>query len=575
MTRIAGRSALFICLFGLIEVAHGDSFRPLYKGGDATDPPIAFSVEEDAYNSDSGFLTKDGDALISGAGVAIEGGRYEQLLKAFLADPEAEGRDLGLDAFDAISIEDGVLTRAFFSTEKSFEVTNPNHPLFGATLSHGDLLTKSGIAFPNFFFLNAFDLRRGGKPVDDPGLDAIDVQGISPADYDEWTFSFHTAFNGMIPPPADVAEGAKLFFSIEAVNDDFVTGPSADPSLGEGVLVSADDLLAWSFETGVAGVLRSGADGIPQGSPNLLGGFFPNPNTAKRVGLDAVDLPNFKSESSEEGETGAVSSFDSKILFSTSLNDDPKVSLLFHHGDLLSQQTPLEGTATINLVEQTNGEILGVTSGKDLGLDAIDVLGTTNIRTRPRRQARPLILLPNNLNTPQFDGTVQIPIYAPTGFEVWSRVEFQFEYSVILFSDPGVIPGPNFELEAKSSTKGLFTELSPRFTLVRKDFAEPGEKIADITLDLFNFSGTTGGPIEFTTFVIDDKWEVADSIPTPRLRSTSLPSKPVFAVPRSILSTSIEPSWIHNPEVEEVTAYRVSVISGTSEVVSTTVDASS
>ena len=89
MTRIAGRSALFICLFGFMEVAHGDSFRPQYKGGDATDPPIAFSVEEDAYNSDSGFLTKDGDALISGAGVAIEGGRYEQLLKAFLADTPA------------------------------------------------------------------------------------------------------------------------------------------------------------------------------------------------------------------------------------------------------------------------------------------------------------------------------------------------------------------------------------------------------------------------------------------------------------------------------------------------------
>ena len=68
----------------------------------------------------------------------ICGGRYEQLLVAFLKDPEAEGQDLGLDALDAISIEKGCLTRAFFSVERSFLVTNPLHPAFGSMVSHED-----------------------------------------------------------------------------------------------------------------------------------------------------------------------------------------------------------------------------------------------------------------------------------------------------------------------------------------------------------------------------------------------------------------------------------------------------
>jgi len=529
---------------------------------------LIYSIERDYFDPTTGILAKEGDALLSGTLFPIAGGRYEQLLWAFLADPDAEGQDLGLDGVDAISIEGGVMTRAFFTTERSFVVTRPAHPiygphpLFGGTVSHGDLLNKAGLVVRNAWLLAPFGLTDvAGVPVEDLGLDALDVEGITAEEYDLWTSQYYQTGNAT-PPPGIVADG-RIYFSFEEINETYTAGSGTTIPQGPGTPVSADDLLCLDLSTMTGKILRSGADGIPAGSPSILQDFFDPVGSPANLGLDAVDMPNFPVESDEAGETGPIPVLKDKILFSTSL-DDPTSPPRFREGDLLSHLLPGGSPPGVNKLEKTNEQLSGLPPTIDLGLDAVDCLGTFEVETEPRKEKCGSVFLPSN-NSNQ-GSSVLLAVRALVGCEIRNTLNVTFGYARLTHQNPNVLPGPNFAVVPPP--KDVFTQES--FMLQRnRSPGGPGEILFTLTLDKSLIQGTS--EIRWDNFQADGGENLAANVPPAILANDPTPSKPVLSVPSPILATSVRANWFPNPKNENVTSYRVWVMEASTEVASATV----
>ncbi|MBE7560501.1 hypothetical protein HS125_16790 [bacterium] len=208
------------------------------------------------------------------------------------------------------------------------------------------------------------------------GLDAVDVEGVDAKIFDTLAHKAHFV----------LPEGSIIFFSFEEVNEEYICGPGAGPFAG--LRVSADDQLAVIVKSGVYvpyAIMRTGADGVPAGVPNVFTTWLPLPN----LGLDAIDWPN-SPFSNELGETGPVFDHPHTLLFSTSL-DDPLGR--FAHGDLLAHGPGLPGG---NFVVATNAALTSVVppTGVDYGLDALDCVAgpvdaTATITPKPTATPTP------------------------------------------------------------------------------------------------------------------------------------------------------------------------------------------
>jgi len=533
---------------------------------DAPDKALLYSIERDFFTFATG-LTKEGDALIGGTLSPIAGGRYAALLRAFLADPHAEGRRLGLDALDAISIERGVLTRAFFSVERPFRVTRPGHPLFGSIVEHGDLLSRSGIVMPNSALLMPFD---PVVPVDvrELGLDAVDVEGITANEYDAWTADFYNS-GGTTLPPSSITTDARIYFSFEEINFSTTTGAGASTPPGTGVPISADDVLVHDLATGTGDVFRSGADGIPASAPNILDPFDPPGVFLENLGLDAIDMPNHPAESNEAGETGPIAGFRDSVLFSTSL-DEVLLPVRFRHGDLLINE-PLVSKLLI-----PNEGLTGRPRRFDLGLDGVDCLGDVETRPHPRRPfCRPIFIV-TNVSSPN-GGPVNplvIRIIAALGCEIDGTIRIVFRYSsfaLTRFVVP-VIAGPNFAITStgpKIEDKGIGMT-TDAVELVRTGPGEEGEIVCEFGF-MPGLPSAGGDMVEWVEISADGGSNVADNVGDSLVNTSDLPSKPTLLLPTSILSDSIEAAWVPNDLIEGVSEYQVTVRENGQPVASATV----
>ncbi|MCB9768116.1 MAG: fibronectin type III domain-containing protein, partial [Candidatus Omnitrophica bacterium] len=489
-----------------------------------------------------------GDALVAGGLAPILGGRYEDLLEAFLFDPYQKGKRLGLDGLDAISVEDGVLTRAFFTVEEPFRVSNPAHPAFGTVVSDGDLLGKSGLIVPNAFLLAPFDLKDDeGMTAGEVGLDAVDVEGIDPEEYDRWTNSYLENLDST--PPSDIIADASVYFSFEEVNE--VYNASA------GIPVSADDLLCLGLNTMVGKVFRSGADQTPAGSPGILLGYYPNPADSN-VGLDAVDMPNHLPESDENGETGPINRFAGDIFFSTSL-DDIQNPNRFTEGDLLASDS-----GGGNRIQESQSGLTGLVQGPNLGLDGFDCLGDIEVKMATRtRVCRPLFI-PGSVTVADVTGIARIPLWSLNSCAVKDSVEIAFRYPTAFFgSSIAVHPGPNFRLQTpKGNGDG---EFGP-FTLERTQYDQEDELLATLEIPLVGAKKIADGTLEWVRFRADDEIETASSVPPALVYLNLTPSKPILKIP-DVGGNDVKVCWFPNSASENVTAYGIRVLNSSGEEV--------
>jgi hypothetical protein len=518
---------------------------------------LVYSIEKDYYDSTTGTLAKEGDALLSGGLFPVCGGRYEELLALFLRDADAEGQILGLDGVDAISFDNnGWMNRSFFTVEKNFSITHPAHPAFGSLVSHGDLLAKSGLVVPNSFLLAPFDLLDAlGNPAGDLGLDAIDIEGITPSEYDTWSSNYRSTLSPV--PPAPIGADAAIFFSFEEHNERYTTGSSTTVPGGAGIAVSADDLLRLDLATLTGTIFRTGADGVPSGSPSILDDFFPPSPQSPLLGLDAVDMPDYAPNSDELGETGPVApGLTGKVLFSTSF-DDPSVPRRFRHGDLLFNTPP-----PVNGIELLNESLTGLLAvpgvNTDLGLDAVDCLGAVPTTTRPRRFVCRQTLLSSGNNTASTTRTVFLR--GVNGCEVGDSFTGSYTVSASGFNvvSTTVTLGVNFTVA--SGTKVLKGN-SGTVEGMRIASGEPGEVLLQFEIEAedlpFPAFGVPSIQIDWTSFEIDGGADIADSIEPLIATRSVIPSKPVMTVPSPITSDSVQANWFANPENEGVTGYLV------------------
>ncbi|MCG3200007.1 MAG: hypothetical protein GHCLOJNM_04536 [bacterium] len=537
--------------------------------------PVLYSIEQDVIYASGTLIVREGDVLIGGSLSTILGGKYEDLLATFLIDPHVEGVDLGLDGLDAISIQGGMLTRAFFSTERDFLITNPSHPLFGMMVGHGDMLSKSGLVIPNSMLAAPFDPKVPGviDPVKTIGLDGIDIEGLDANEYDIWTASFNNAANpGNPAPPTAILNDLRVYWSFEEINDDYITGPLASTPPGVGVPISADDVLETNFVTGTGLIFRSGADSIPPPAPNILFGLVPPPVPPIRLGLDGVDMPNYTSpfESDEAGETGPVLVLPDHVLFSTEL-DDPLGR--FIHGDLMADPPG----AAASFVSSTNVMLTGHPELLfDLGLDGIDCLGPIPVQGVVREYTCGRVFVAQDVNA--VTGPFQLRIWALQGCEIRDTLDVTFQYpSFALAVDPntGVTAGPNFMLGMKSAgEKGIgISDLS--FHLDREKPGMPGELLATIDVMPLMDPLPSGSGIDFTNFQSDGGPNEAGSVPDSEITSDPQPTSPNLKVPEPILSASVTARWFPNPAIENVTAYTAQVLDGTGVVASASVPGAS
>lgn len=534
--------------------------------------PLLYSIEHDTLYNSGASIALEGDVLIGGTLSTILGGKYDDLLVPFLKDPPAEGRDLGLDAIDAITVVNGTLRRAFFSVERPFIVTNSTHPMFGLMVSDGDLLTKSGLVIPNAMIQAPFDLLTAtGVPIGDIGFDGVDVEGVTPSDYDAWTASYY-ASGGNPAPPSAILDVLKIFWSFEEIpmgpaglGTTYTTGALAAAPVGPGVPISEDDVLETDLVAGSARVFRAGADGIPAGVPLILDGLFSPALKPHSVGLDALDMPNSPVESDEAGETGPVGALLDTVLFSTEI-DDPVTPSRFIHGDLMAD--PPIGASYL---EQTNAMITGHPEVGDAGLDGVDCLGDVYlvpvVRSNPCRR----VFLPQDVhNVGILPGSFfDVQIRTLRGCEIQRSVRFQFQFSPLFFQFEGADAGPNF-MALTSSKVSDATE--PIVEMERAGNGEPGELIATLHFSTQSFSGN--GTIGWLQFEADGGGDVAGEVPPIEVSTSDLPSKPVLNLPDPITSSSVQAKWFANPLIENVTAYTASVRDMTGVVAEMAVEAS-
>jgi hypothetical protein len=545
---------------------------------------VLYSIEKDYYDPVSGLLAKEGDALVEGTIMPICGGRYQDLLAAFLKDPEAEGQDLGLDALDAISIEKGCMTRAFFSVEYSFMVTNPLHPAFSSVISHGDLLAKSGLVIPNAMLSAPFDpiIKGTQERAGDIGLDGVDVEGVDALYYDLWTNSY-LATGGDPTPPSDGTPNDTrwIYWTFEEINEEYITGPSAGTPPGPGVLISADDALVTSLFSVTGRVFRSGADKIPIPVPSLLDPLFDTIQPVN-VGLDGLDMPNYINpfESDEAGETGPIGVLQDVVLFSTSLND-PVSPTRFRHGDLLTD--PIIGSS---IVHKPNEGLTGLTNVGDLGLDGVDCLGDVPVHTDPRYLACKMFFQPSNNNTA--DATKVVTLRALSGCGILQTLNLRLAIFANGFESGNVhvFPGPNFRLAGQKiaetvvcATSAIGADCEISLELERTAPGQRGEVV--LKLQFQSSGGSTpkdnheGDRVEWLNFQVDDGEDISDSVPHAVIGTGGVPSKPVLAVPAPITDNNVQANWFLNPVNESVTGYHASIWSDTGEVVGVDVGSAS
>lgn len=198
---------------------------------------------EVSFQDNQGQWRMDGDILLDheawpGEGAeTLPGGRNFDLVAPFFAQVPLKTTstlpDKGLDAFDVISALGGgwddqalfirydadndsynvapqVMPRVFFSLDADIAAGDPLAWPWSAAphIGHGDLLTNSGVAIPNYYIVEPFDfqLDTDGDSVPDTalsstyywnenasavaidvGLDALDVQGVTPVMFDRIT----------------------------------------------------------------------------------------------------------------------------------------------------------------------------------------------------------------------------------------------------------------------------------------------------------------------------------------------------------------------------------------------------
>jgi hypothetical protein len=154
------------------------------------------------------------------------------------------------------------------------------------------------------------------------------------------------------------------------------------------------------------------------------------------------------------------------------------------------------------------------------------------------------------------------------GCEVQGTLRFQIRYASSEFQFNGAVAGPNFMLA--DSLKGQ-PDGQATVELMRTGPGQEGEVIATLNFTTDSFSGD--GTIEWEEFETDGGGDMSDQIPPVHVSAAEVPSKPLLAVPDPILSDSVQAQWFANPEIENVTAYTVSVLNATGVAASVTVPA--
>jgi hypothetical protein len=531
---------------------------------------LIYSIEGDTLYNSGASLAKEGDVLVKGTLLTIDGGQYEQLLVKFLADPEAEGKYLGLDGLDAISVEGGVLTRAFFSVERDFKVTNPTHPLFNSFISHGDLLAKSGLVVSNPLLKGPFHPVIPGQinTPDNIGLDGIDVEGVDKVLYDQWSVVYYATGGNALNSQLTNQE-IRIYWSFEDINESYLTGPFASSPPGIGIPISADDVLLTKMMGMTGTIFRSGSDGIPVPFPSIMEGLFDPPLEPINVGLDGLDMPNYLAESDEAGETGPVAILKDNVLFSTEI-EDPFGLGRFGDGDLM---TDPPGTAATTMLDP-NVALTGHPELGNLGLDGIDCLGDVAIKLVDRPIPCAGVFVPQNVNGA--NGPFNLRIFALQGCEIQNQVEISLEYPTFLFAiNPtnGITPGAHFSLMTAKATKATATtELN--IILDRTGNPTPGENLMTLRVQtVIGWETTHQGSLLWKQFIPDQGPDQAGLIPPIQISDSGVPSQPVLQVPDPILSTAIQALWFPNPTSEGVSSYTASILSNTGEVAMVTVSA--
>jgi hypothetical protein len=365
------------------------------------------------------------------------GGSQTELLNGFYVDAATE---VGLDGFDVITIRENLgrneVEMCYWTSEIDFVAFggNPNPPPPGLEyIKHGDIIAKMNPGGPipyGYYIQNQtlrapFDFYDASETevipaTEDIGLDALDVEGVDETLYimlSESTGAGERALGsfGYETPDMYTPEFADfnimgasefwVFWSFETTNEVLTLGPShnifngyTSTLLPVFTPISADDLLCTVFTSGGPSwgyLVRTGRDFLPVTSPQIESLFEGiNPPDINNVGLDAVDLPNIMdmdldlgpNGSDEMDETGLMGDpdVDSRILFSTSLDDAVPSTPTFMNGDVLSLQTTsglandiFEGVMIDNRVppgQPLSNDILSGGLGVDVGLDGLDII---------------------------------------------------------------------------------------------------------------------------------------------------------------------------------------------------------
>lgn len=197
---------------------------------------------------------------------------------------------------------------------------------------------------------------------------------------------------------------------------------------------------------------------------------------------------------------------------------------------------------------------------EDLGLDAVDCLGTLDVTTHPRTVACQTLILPSNHNSNVLEEPAVVTVRFLALCQPPTALNVTFGYSRFTHFNPQVLPGPGFALVAPPK-KVSYTEQS--FELER---VSPGETSEVLFTLVFDKVLPGKSHIAWLNFQVDGGEDISESIPQASLESTNLPSKPVLAPPAPILSTSVQVDWFPNPTDENVTSYLAIVTDSTTEV---------
>ncbi|KPL05658.1 hypothetical protein AMJ85_11370 [candidate division BRC1 bacterium SM23_51] len=417
---IGSRARLSALALTLLFVGSLAQARSPYLNVPGAEGQILWSSESDFGGVTHGDVLVDLEVFPWEWTAILPGGENSQLIAVYYGlPPEIEGLGLpqkGLDALDVIELlgpeslptmllqpvapvippapilRPAPIPKIFFSTEV-YLTPGDAPPLFDPwsvggvfPITDGDLLTNSGVVIPNYVLLEPFDLYYDPgffKPVfpfGDPwvvevhiGLDAVDVEGIGPEEFNfltelVWLHSqdpsgapAYGRLNEVIM--ADLPTSFAVYFSFEEwvpspyMQATLFLGPQhriADPLTGvrlpDGTPVSDDDLLmirlpytGWRATSTTVNatwpslcdgiIARVGHDNIPALGGGDLGSLFRDTNTAVTtlpLGLDATDSPATYDYildetiaaqlqidfSDEAGETGAVGISDALLGYS-------------------------------------------------------------------------------------------------------------------------------------------------------------------------------------------------------------------------------------------------------------------